>query len=97
MVCLIKPLYEGLAQTAPQDLARIGSVLTELLQKLSTCATRRVRDLTVSPILGGRGALEFLVWLSPHASASQTRLDERVARALDSAQKMLSQPTDSEV
>lgn len=61
-ICLVKPLYEGLAQDDPADLAAIEEVLRNLLTELSR-ARFAIMDLCPSPILGGRGAVEFLMHL----------------------------------
>jgi 23S rRNA (cytidine1920-2'-O)/16S rRNA (cytidine1409-2'-O)-methyltransferase len=63
LVCLVKPLYEGLAQDDIRDLARLRVVLTDMLRELQRASTRRLAGLTVSPVPGGRGAIEFLVLL----------------------------------
>jgi 23S rRNA (cytidine1920-2'-O)/16S rRNA (cytidine1409-2'-O)-methyltransferase len=85
LVCLIKPLYEGLSQTAPQDLPQIREVLVRLFERLNQVATRSLRDVSASPILGGRGALEFLLWLSPRTSDAPPSIEDLLERALTSA------------
>jgi len=62
-VCLVKPLYEGLDQGRMTDPGGLGDTLLRLLRSLDgagwPCA-----GVCVSPILGGRGAVEFLAWFN---------------------------------
>ncbi len=60
-VCLVKPLYEGLDQGRKADPAALGAVLLALLRRLDADGFPAC-DVCVSPILGGRGAVEFLAW-----------------------------------
>jgi 23S rRNA (cytidine1920-2'-O)/16S rRNA (cytidine1409-2'-O)-methyltransferase len=60
MVLLIKPLYEGLAQTEIDDKAALARVLRALFRDLESQGWR-ASNACVSPILGSRGAVEFLV------------------------------------
>lgn len=55
IIGLIKPLYEGLAQDDMQNLDALVPVLDRVVAALDG-----VRALTVSPILGSHGAIEFL-------------------------------------
>jgi 23S rRNA (cytidine1920-2'-O)/16S rRNA (cytidine1409-2'-O)-methyltransferase len=59
MVCLVKPLYEGLAQHHMDDRPALAGVLHSLFADLQASGLPAV-DASVSPILGGRGAIEFL-------------------------------------
>jgi 23S rRNA (cytidine1920-2'-O)/16S rRNA (cytidine1409-2'-O)-methyltransferase len=59
MVCLVKPLYEGLAQHHVNDRPALAGVLHHLLAELQASGLPAV-DACVSPIVGGRGAIEFL-------------------------------------
>jgi 23S rRNA (cytidine1920-2'-O)/16S rRNA (cytidine1409-2'-O)-methyltransferase len=59
MVCLVKPLYEGLAQHHMDDRRALAAVLHNLFADLQARDLPAV-DTCVSPILGGRGAIEFL-------------------------------------
>jgi 23S rRNA (cytidine1920-2'-O)/16S rRNA (cytidine1409-2'-O)-methyltransferase len=78
IIALIKPLYEGLPQENPTDPDLIRSVLQALFSDLAMGPVP-VLDTCVSPILGGRGAVEFLVYaeqggmpaLSPAALAEK--------------------------
>ncbi|HEY5333010.1 MAG TPA: hypothetical protein VIJ21_05625, partial [Solirubrobacterales bacterium] len=58
-IALIKPLYEDLRQEAVTDLAAIEPVLRTLFERLSDQGIH-VQAVCVSPLLGGRGAIEFL-------------------------------------
>jgi 23S rRNA (cytidine1920-2'-O)/16S rRNA (cytidine1409-2'-O)-methyltransferase len=59
MVCLVKPLYEGLAQRDMNDHGALATVLHKLFGDLKASGLPAA-DACVSPILGGRGAIEFL-------------------------------------
>ncbi|HKI75427.1 MAG TPA: TlyA family RNA methyltransferase [Pseudomonadales bacterium] len=59
-VCLAKPLYEGLDEASKADMAAIGEVAERLLASLSGDGMG-VQDIAVSPVFGGRGAIEFLI------------------------------------
>ena len=83
MVCLVKPLYEGLAQHHLNDRPALAGVLHRLLAGLQASGLPAV-DACVSPILGGRGAIEFLAHIrdrciTPGADA----LTDRMMRELD--------------
>lgn len=84
LVCLIKPLYEGLAESSLADLAAISELLHTFLPALDGVGARRVRDLTVSPITGGRGAIEFLTWLAPETAPRPT-FSSMIERSLEEA------------
>lgn len=65
MICLIKPLYEGLEEKsfrAPRELHR---VLLEVLPRLDQVSSRSVAGCVASPITGGNGSIEFLALLRP--------------------------------
>jgi 23S rRNA (cytidine1920-2'-O)/16S rRNA (cytidine1409-2'-O)-methyltransferase len=62
MVGLIKPLFEGVSQSAMQDSGRLASALLSVLESLGT-QQLSARDAMVSPIFGTRGTVEFLVWI----------------------------------
>jgi 23S rRNA (cytidine1920-2'-O)/16S rRNA (cytidine1409-2'-O)-methyltransferase len=59
MVCLVKPPYEGLAQHHMNDRRALAGVLHNLFADLQASGFPAVA-VCVSPILGGRGAIEFL-------------------------------------
>ena len=73
-VCLIKPLYEGLARELMNNLDALQSALENFFVQLAD--TRfRARGVVVSPILGGNAAMEFLLVVdageAPCASAAE--------------------------
>ena len=59
LVCLIKPLYEGLAQHHINDPGAMAAVLRDLFANLEASGFA-ASDASVSPIPGSRGAIEFL-------------------------------------
>lgn len=58
---LIKPLYEGLHETQKADVHAIRPILRQLFEMLQKDSFA-IRDACASPILGGRGAMEFLAY-----------------------------------
>jgi 23S rRNA (cytidine1920-2'-O)/16S rRNA (cytidine1409-2'-O)-methyltransferase len=81
IVALIKPLYEGLPQDRPNDQGAMRSVLLRLFQDLSG-GQLPVHDVRVSPILGGRGAVEFLAYAEERRPApSPEELTEKAMAA----------------
>jgi 23S rRNA (cytidine1920-2'-O)/16S rRNA (cytidine1409-2'-O)-methyltransferase len=66
IVALIKPLYEGLPQEDPDDPDAMRSVLQALFRDLALGPVP-VQDVRISPILGGRGAIEFLAYAERRA------------------------------
>ncbi len=63
---LIKPLYEGLQQGSVGDVDAIHEVLRRLFTDLLEEGIG-LRDACVSPITGGRGAVEFFAWADAQA------------------------------
>ncbi|HZC16664.1 MAG TPA: TlyA family RNA methyltransferase [Caulobacteraceae bacterium] len=59
IVALVKPLYEGLRQGDVTSLAAVEPVLRTLFERLSDQGIH-VQGSCASPLLGGRGAIEFL-------------------------------------
>jgi 23S rRNA (cytidine1920-2'-O)/16S rRNA (cytidine1409-2'-O)-methyltransferase len=59
IIALIKPLYEGLRQEEVTNLVAIEPVLRTLFERLSAQGVH-VQTACASPLLGGRGAIEFL-------------------------------------
>jgi 23S rRNA (cytidine1920-2'-O)/16S rRNA (cytidine1409-2'-O)-methyltransferase len=83
MVFLVKPLYEGLAQHQTTDRVALERVLRALFDEL---ADQRypATDACVSPVLGGRGAIEFLVRFGgPATTASVQEIATRALEDLD--------------
>ena len=58
MILLVKPLYEGLAQEDITNRAALAAVLQLLVTDLQALG-QLPSDSCVSPIFGGRGAIEF--------------------------------------
>jgi len=79
MVCLIKPLYEGLPQGRIDDRPALRHVLRGLLADLAA-ARFPVLDLCPSPLIGGRGAVEFLANFGPGVPSE--KIDLMVERAI---------------
>jgi 23S rRNA (cytidine1920-2'-O)/16S rRNA (cytidine1409-2'-O)-methyltransferase len=80
LVCLIKPLYEGLPQRHLNDPSAFASMLHDFFADLEANGFP-ASDAGVSPILGSRGAIEFLA----HIRGACPRLGAAtlVARAID--------------
>jgi 23S rRNA (cytidine1920-2'-O)/16S rRNA (cytidine1409-2'-O)-methyltransferase len=62
LVCLVKPLFEGLAQGAERDPEALRGVLAALLAEIEIPRSR-LRGLVASPILGNRRSVELLAHL----------------------------------
>lgn len=62
IICLVKPLFEGLAQDQKAEPEAIRKVLVRLFQSLQEQGAM-VLDVTSSPILGSRESVEFLILL----------------------------------
>jgi len=80
LVCLIKPLYEGLARKHMGDFGEFAPVLHDLFVNLEAIGFP-VTDAGVSPILGGRGAIEFLAYVQSSATTPGAAMLAR--RAMD--------------
>jgi 23S rRNA (cytidine1920-2'-O)/16S rRNA (cytidine1409-2'-O)-methyltransferase len=89
LVTLVKPLYEGLAQEDIVNRPAIEGVLLRLVEDLQVLGYPPA-DACVSPILGGRGAVEFFF----HFTFKGTRRspEQIVALALDDLDR--NAPTD---
>jgi 23S rRNA (cytidine1920-2'-O)/16S rRNA (cytidine1409-2'-O)-methyltransferase len=83
IICLIKPLFEGLAEKDFRDPPAIRQVLLELLPALERVARRKVVACCASPITGTNGSIEFLGLLAPQATspAHEVLLNEALADA----------------
>jgi 23S rRNA (cytidine1920-2'-O)/16S rRNA (cytidine1409-2'-O)-methyltransferase len=90
IVALIKPLYEDLRQEDVTDLTAIEPILRTLFERLAARGVH-VQATCVSPLLGGRGAVEFLgrfageVGLSPETAARLAIEDARATPPVDLA------------
>ncbi len=87
-VCLVKPLYEGLDQGRMTEAPALEATLARLLADLDGLALP-ASGLCVSPILGGRGAVEFLA----HFQAGR-RLEPEVVLAQGMADLARRSPLD---
>lgn len=83
MVCLVKPLYEGLDESRKGDASAMVPVLEGLIRALAA-AGNPVTDLTPSPLFGGRGALEFLIHLAGEPESGPGML---LTRAMDELER----------
>jgi 23S rRNA (cytidine1920-2'-O)/16S rRNA (cytidine1409-2'-O)-methyltransferase len=87
IIGLIKPLFEGVPQQAMADLEAIAPALLDVLESLIP-QKLAARDVMASPLLGNRGAVEFLVWLG--AGSFEVAPTVLCARAMaDAAQVVL--------
>jgi 23S rRNA (cytidine1920-2'-O)/16S rRNA (cytidine1409-2'-O)-methyltransferase len=80
LITLVKPLYEGLEEESKDDKEEILSVVEHLIEDLMA-AGETLPEICVSPILGGRGAVECLLLSDPSrqgksAPALIAQLDE---------------------
>ena len=82
LICLIKPLYEGLARERMADPGAVREVLLRFFEQLAE-SEWRARDVLVSPILGGNAAVEFLLLVDARAepALSPAELADRAARS----------------
>ena len=71
IICLVKPLFEGLGQTQIGDLVATRSALENLFKILTIENNVGISHITVSPILGSRGTTEFLAHLTPRSGIDQ--------------------------
>lgn len=75
-VCLVKPLFEGVAPEAMQSSAEIERAVRGLVEHWRG-AGLFLRDLMVSPVKGHRGTIELLAWVrgedEGHTDAALTR------------------------
>ncbi len=62
MICLVKPLYEGLAQQHKDNRQAIRPILARVFEELKEKG-HPVSDVCPSPLTGGKGAVEFLIYL----------------------------------
>jgi 23S rRNA (cytidine1920-2'-O)/16S rRNA (cytidine1409-2'-O)-methyltransferase len=59
IICLIKPLFEGVSQDRKNSLQEFSRALDRVFEAIRTHALT-LSDLIVSPVLGSRGTIEFL-------------------------------------
>jgi 23S rRNA (cytidine1920-2'-O)/16S rRNA (cytidine1409-2'-O)-methyltransferase len=83
IICLVKPLFEGLQQGLQREPEAIPMVLLRLFHNLREQGTPAV-NVTSSPILGSRKSIEFLILLSQlQTGAEPGELVEIAMRALE--------------
>jgi 23S rRNA (cytidine1920-2'-O)/16S rRNA (cytidine1409-2'-O)-methyltransferase len=82
LICLIKPLYEGLARERMADPDALREVLLRFFEQLAG-SEWHARDVLVSPILGSNSAVEFLLLVDSRAELGPlpVELAERAARS----------------
>lgn len=85
LVCLIKPLFEGASQTAPNSTNSLWTALETVAVGARACGLSLI-DLIASPILGNTDTIEFLGlfsdWQAPTESFERLR-----ERALSEVEK----------
>ncbi len=84
MIGLIKPLFEGVRAEAMADPDALAPALAGVLDALPEHGLA-ARDVMLSPVLGSRGTVEFLMWIASGAFA--TPADELCGRAIAEARK----------
>jgi 23S rRNA (cytidine1920-2'-O)/16S rRNA (cytidine1409-2'-O)-methyltransferase len=62
LICLVKPLFEGLRESDFDNIKSIGEILLPFFTDLEEQAG--VNDVIVSPILGNSGTIEFLIYIN---------------------------------
>jgi 23S rRNA (cytidine1920-2'-O)/16S rRNA (cytidine1409-2'-O)-methyltransferase len=77
LVCLAKPLYEGLKEADKASMAAILTIMEAMLTKLAEDGLY-VRDVIVSPVLGGRGAVECLIHVVHQPQLTIAQLIQRL-------------------
>lgn len=70
ILCLVKPLFEGIDQAKFHDPAELSGVLARLAA-LVTDHALVLRDVMLSPILGGRDAIEFFAHIAAAGSPAR--------------------------
>ena len=89
LVGLIKPLFEGASQAAPNSVNSLRTALETVATGSQACGLSLI-DLIVSPILGNTNTIEFLGLFSDTAQPRGT-FEEFREHALTEAKKQLSQ------
>jgi 23S rRNA (cytidine1920-2'-O)/16S rRNA (cytidine1409-2'-O)-methyltransferase len=84
MICLVKPLYEGLEEKSFRAPRELHGVLLELLARLDQVSSRSVAGCVASPITGGNGSIEFLLLLrpGPRSTGHSLLVDQALAEAV---------------
>jgi 23S rRNA (cytidine1920-2'-O)/16S rRNA (cytidine1409-2'-O)-methyltransferase len=85
IVCLLKPLFEGLRPEDARRIERMGEPLARVRQAARDTGLE-VANAMASPILGSHGTLEFLLDLRAEAETSPA---DPFPRALEEASRLL--------
>jgi 23S rRNA (cytidine1920-2'-O)/16S rRNA (cytidine1409-2'-O)-methyltransferase len=85
IVCLLKPLFEGLHAEDARRVERMGEPLARVRQAARE-AGLEVTDVMASPLLGSHGTVEFLLDLRAGAEAPSA---DSFPRALEEASQLL--------
>jgi hypothetical protein len=88
MICLVKPFFEGVSHENKNSRRQYSGALERICDATQANALTFV-GLIVSPILGSRGAIEFLALLSDSLPRVGTFLDLR-DRAIEMASRRFS-------
>lgn len=81
-ICLIKPLFEGLSHKHRDDPQLIATTLSRFFESVINSGIAIVA-VTVSPVLGTRGTIEFLMYCHENLpSQSAVRLAEQAVSAM---------------
>jgi len=81
MFCLLKPLFEGLAKTKINNQASLKEVLNNCFETIKATGLG-VSGVTVSPILGSKGSVEFLILVTDKKQKSSSP-ESLAKKALD--------------
>jgi 23S rRNA (cytidine1920-2'-O)/16S rRNA (cytidine1409-2'-O)-methyltransferase len=90
MVCLVKPLFEWVADEDVERLDLLHDVFETLALASRACGTELV-DLMVSPIRGSGGTLEFLARIAADGEP-RAPLEGLTGQALEEAARLLASP-----
>ena len=96
--CLIKPQFEaGREHVGKHGIVKSADVHTEVLTRVAACAGAvglAVRELTWSPVRGGSGNIEYLMFASytPEEALPETSFREQAERTVHEAFRYYCQP-----
>lgn len=88
MICLVKPLFEGVPPEHARDLAALARALARVAAAIDE-AGLRLADLTASPIPGTQGTIEFLALVTamPPPGPARSR-DALIEAAIEEARRV---------
>jgi 23S rRNA (cytidine1920-2'-O)/16S rRNA (cytidine1409-2'-O)-methyltransferase len=84
MICLVKPLFEGVPAESSRDLVALEGALRRVAAGVDA-AGLTIAGLTASPIPGTQGTIEFLALIKGQEAHAPDRLTALVAAAIDEA------------